>query len=106
MHTTRPADPRPVQQPHITRSLLPATDRRAARRSLTAVRRADRRVNKIATLAATRDARTCSCPGDPLAAIELDCPRCDADPWRDYPRSEHLGVIWERRACDKVAPLI
>jgi hypothetical protein len=102
MHTTRRADPRRAKERDMGRSVLPSTARRDARRTLASVRRKHRRA-VAQDLASWRDTRPCAC-GD--LDENWDCPgnRCDGV-GPDYPLSEHLEAVRERRGADKIGPL-
>ncbi|MCD9623936.1 hypothetical protein [Rhabdothermincola salaria] len=88
MHTTRRRDPRAAKRRDIARSVLPSTARGAARTTLTALRRADRRA--VAMALTTRR-------GSRGANDDVVLP--------DYPLSRHREAILDRRCADKLAPL-
>jgi hypothetical protein len=99
-HTTRRSDPRAAKVRDITRSVLPSIFRQAAGAKLTSVRRRHR--HAVARAVSRIPALPCTCALDP----DDTCPRCDVDPWVDYPRSEHLEAIDHRRIGDKLGPLL
>jgi hypothetical protein len=121
MHHTRRRDPRTAKQRDIARSVLPSTSRKGARRALRAIRRADRRTVKRA-LSTCREARTtipgngtvsdsgacwCGTGGGGLtdASNSAGCDLCGlALP--DYPLSEHLQAISQRRDHDRLGSLL
>jgi len=110
-HTTRRTDPRAAKARDIARSVLPSSGRHRARKELDGLRRRHRHHAN----ARARAIRTLPCLCTDLDDVDLfdtdlsdDCPRCDADPvlGSEYPLSDHLYAISDRRENDKVGPLL
>jgi hypothetical protein len=90
-------DPRADKARDMSRAVLPSTRPKPARRRLAQLRRQHRREVR----AALRSVGSCVCD-----AVNVECPLCNDAGWVAYPLSEHLEAIVDRRAADKLGPLL
>jgi hypothetical protein len=88
-------DPRADKARDISRSVLPSTARRSARKELTSIRRRTRRAAAVAARSAVAG---CVCEE---AAV---CPQCD--PWTPSLSGRVRDAVVDRRAADKLGPLL
>lgn len=107
MHTSRHLDPAAAKRRDRARSILPSTNRLAARQRLDAIRRHNRRAVTQSLAALTRGGCACDLADAPDVpdVPDVPCAVCDyVEP--AYPRSEHLLAITRRRDADKLGPVL
>lgn len=108
MHTSRRTDPQAAKRRDRARSLLPSSARSSARRDLQAVRRRHRRAVRQ-SLAGLHQEAVCVCGDEEdylTAGVDNSpCSLCGyVEP--DYPLSDHLWAVWDRRSADKLGPVL
>jgi hypothetical protein len=87
----------PAKRRDIARSVLPSTDRKAARRKLAAVKRRSRRAVRSDLRSISRARRA-----EPVV-VEYDGARFDP---RSYPDAEIRRAVRRRRSGDKLGPIV